>query len=72
MDLRQPRFTYNAFGPFTKHCKMIKKFKEASDLSCIISTNELDNACFAHDAAYTDVKDLTKRTVSDKTLKDRA
>ena len=24
--------------------------------------NELDKACFTHDAAYSDSKDLTKRT----------
>ena len=34
--------------------------------------NELDKACFAHDATYSDSKDLAKRTVSDKILKDRA
>ena len=34
--------------------------------------NELDKACFAHDAAYSDNKDLRKRTVADKILKNRA
>ena len=34
--------------------------------------NELDKACFVHDAAYSDSKDLTKRTVADKILKNRA
>ena len=34
--------------------------------------NELDKACFTHDAAYSDNKDLTKRIVADKILKDRA
>ena len=34
--------------------------------------NELDKACFTHDAAYSDSKDLTKRTVADKILKNRA
>ena len=28
--------------------------------------NELNKACFTHDAAYSDSKDLTKRTVVDK------
>ena len=28
-------------------------------------------ACFTHDAAYSDSKDLTKRTISDKILKGR-
>ena len=34
--------------------------------------NELDKACFAHDAAHSDSKDLAKRTIRDKILKDRA
>ena len=34
--------------------------------------NELDKACFTHDAAYSDIKDLTKRTVADKILKNKA
>ena len=34
--------------------------------------NELDKDCFAHDAAYSDSKDLANRTISDKILKDRA
>ena len=37
-----------------------------------IYRNELDKACFAHDAAYSDSKDLTKRTVVDKVLRDKA
>ena len=32
----------------------------------------MDKACFAHDAAYSDGKDLTKRTVADKILKNKA
>ena len=34
--------------------------------------NELDKGCFTHDAAYSDNKDLTKRTVADKILKNKA
>ena len=34
--------------------------------------NELDKSSFAHDAAYCDSKDLAKRTMLDKILKDRA
>ena len=34
--------------------------------------NELDKACFVHDAAYSDSKDLTKRTVTDKILRNKA
>ena len=32
-------------------------------------SDELDKACFAHDAAYSDSKNLTKRTQSSKVLK---
>ena len=34
--------------------------------------NELDKACFVHDTAYSDSKDLTKRIIADKNLKNRA
>ena len=34
--------------------------------------NELDKACFAHDAAYSDFKDIKIRTAADKILRDKA
>ena len=71
MHLRQPQFTYSACGPFTKHKQRIQKFKETGDTNYIYK-NELDKAWFAHDAAYSDSKDLTKRTVAEKILKKRA
>ena len=71
MHLRQPQFTYSACGPFTKHKERIKKSKRFGDTNCIYK-NELDKACFAHDAAYSDSKDLTKRTAADKIFKKRA
>ena len=71
IDLRQPQFTYSACGPFTKHEQRIQKFKETGDTNYIYK-NELDKACFAHDTAYSDSKDLTKRTVADKILKNKA
>ena len=71
MHLRQPQFTYSACGPFTKHKQRIQKFEETGDTNYIYK-NELDKACFAHDAAYSDSKDLIKRTVADKILKDKA
>ena len=71
MHLRQPQFTYSACGPFTKHKQRIQKFKETGDTNYIYK-NELDKACFAHHAAYSDSKDLTKRTVADKILRNRA
>ena len=65
MHLRQPQFTLSACGSLTKHKQRIQKFKEIADTNYIYK-NELDKACFAHDAAYSDSKDLTKRTVADK------
>ena len=37
-----------------------------------IYQSELDKARFQHDMAYGDVKDLTRRTASDKILRDKA
>ena len=71
MHLKQPQFTCSACGPFTKHKQRIQKFKETGDTNYIYK-NELDKACFAHGAAYSDSKDLTKRTVADKTLRNKA
>ena len=56
--LRELGFTYSACGPF----------REISNLKHIYK-NELDKTCFAHDAAYSDSKDLAERTISDKILK---
>ena len=33
---------------------------------------KFNKACFAHNSAYSDSKDLTKRTVADKILRNRA
>ena len=68
--LKEPWFTYSACEPFPKHCERIKKFREKGNLENLYR-NELDKACFAHDIAYSDSKDLAKRTISDKILKDR-
>ena len=65
IDLRQPQFTYSACGAFTKHEQRIQKFRETGDTNYIYK-NELDKACFVHNAAYSDSKDLTKRTIPDK------
>ena len=71
MHLKQPGFTYSACGPFTKNKERIQKFKETGDTSYIYK-NELDKACFQHDMAYGDFKDLKRRTASDKVLRDKA
>ena len=71
MHLRQPLFVYSACGPFTRHKERIKKFKQTGD-TLYIYRNELDKACFQHDSAYADHKDLINRTKSDKILRDKA
>ena len=57
LQLRQPRFTYRAWGPFTKHCQRVQKFKETDNLK-LIYKSKLDKTCFAHDTTYSDSKDL--------------
>ena len=59
--LRQTGFIYSACRPFTRHKERIQNFKQTGDTNYIYK-NELDKACFAHDAAYSDSTDLTKRT----------
>ena len=71
IHLRQPQFTSSACGPFIKHDQRIQKFEETGDTNYIYM-NKLDKACFTHDVAYSDSKDLTKRTVADKILKNKA
>ena len=71
MHLKQPGFTYSVCGPFTKNKERIQKFKETRDTKYIY-TNELEKACFQHDIAYADFKDVAKRTASDEVLRDKA
>ena len=49
----------------------IKEFKRTGDTRYIYR-NELDKACFQHNSAYADHKDLINRTKSDKVLRDKA
>ena len=74
LHLKQPRFTYSACGPFTKKERKkerIQKFKETGTTNYIYK-NELNKACFQHDMAYADFKDLARRTASAKVLRDKA
>ena len=48
-----------------------KILKGTGDTSYIYK-KELDKACFQHDMAYGDFKDLARRTASDKVLRDKA
>ena len=71
MHLRQPGFTYSAYGSFIKNKERIQKFKETGD-SRYLYQNELDEACFQHDMAYRDFKDLNRRTFEYRVLGDKA
>ena len=71
MHLRQPRFVYSACGPLTRHKERIKKFEQTGDTRYIYR-NELYKACFQHDSAYADHKDLINRTEADKVLRNKA
>ena len=68
MHLRQVEFTYSSSRPFTKHRKKIQKISGKRDFKYIYK-NKLDKVCFVHVAAYSDSKDLSKRTISEKVLK---
>ena len=54
-----------------KNKERIQKFKERED-SRYIYQNELDKACFQHDMAYGNFKDLTRRTASGNILHHKA
>ena len=62
---------HSACGPFTKHRERIQNFRETGNLKHLY-VNELDKACFAHDAVYSESNNLYKRIVLDKILKYRA
>ena len=63
MHLRQPRFIYCAYGPFTKKKERIQKIKETGDSRCICE-NEQDKACFQYNMAYGDFQDLSKKQLT--------
>ena len=71
MHLNQPGFTYSACGPFTQNKERIEKFMQRGNTD-FIYRNELDKACLQHDIVYGKSKDCTKRTQSDKILRDKA
>ena len=71
MHLKQPGFTYNAYGSFTKNKERFEKLMQTGNTDFIYK-NELDKACFQNDMAYGKSKDLAERTQSDKVLRDKA
>ena len=58
IHLKQPGFTYSAFGPFTKSKERIEKIMQTR-YTVFIYRNDVDKACFQHDTAYCKAKDLT-------------
>ena len=66
MHLGQPQFVYSACGPLIRHKERI----QTGDTRYIYR-NELDKACFQHDSAYADHKDLINRTEADKVSRDK-
>ena len=71
MHLRQLQFVHSPCGPFTRHKERIKEFKCAGDTR-LLYRNELDKACFKHDAAYAECKDVGNRLISDQKLRNSA
>ena len=71
MHLKQLGFTYSACGPFTKSKERFEKFVQTGNKDFIYKI-ELDKVCFHHDMASSKLKDLAKRTQSDKVWSDKA
>ena len=63
LHLNQSGSTSRACGPFT-NCRAVNLNH--------LYRNEFDKTYFAYDAAYSDRKDLGKRTISDNIFKDKA
>ena len=68
---RQHGLTYSSSGTFIKKKERRKELKETRDLRYVYQ-NELGKACFQHDMAYGDFKDLPRRTAVDKVLRDKS
>ena len=73
IHLKQPGFTYSVCGTFTKSRGRIQKlYTSRTGYTSYIYKNELDKACFPHDNAYRDFKDLAGKTAFYKFLKGKA
>ena len=71
LHLTQPGFKWSACGPFTQNKEKMEKFKEAGDSRCIYQS-KIDKVSFQHNMTNGDFNDLTRRTSSDKTLRDKS
>ena len=70
MHLKQPGFTFSAFGPSAESKERIGKFMQTGNTDYTYK-NYLVKTCFQHDMAYDKYKDFNKRTQSDKVLRDK-
>ena len=68
--LKQPGFSYSASGPFTKNKERVETYIQTANTDHICR-DDPDKACVQYDMAYGKYIDLTKRTQSDKFLKDK-
>ena len=68
MHFKQLDFTYSACGPFTKNKERMEKSMQTGNIDHIYK-NDFDKACFQHDMAYGEYKNLTERKQSDKVLR---
>ena len=71
LHLRQLGFTFSVSVLFTRHCERIPKFRRTGNLKHNYK-NELGKAPFVHGNAYSDSKDLAKRTILDMVFKEKA
>ena len=69
--LRQSWFIYSACGPFTRNREQLQKIKETAD-SKYICKSQLEKPYFQQDTSYKDLKDLSRRTIAYKTLRNKA
>ena len=70
MHLTKPEVPGSACVSFTKERERTQKFRETENLKHLYG-NKLDRACFPHDAVYSGSKELAKRSILDRVLKDR-
>ena len=71
MHLKQPGFTYSACGSFTKNKERIQKLKKNRRYKLYWQKWTWSGLCSTW-YGYGDFKDLAKRTISDKGLRDKA
>ena len=71
MHLKQPGFTYSSSAPFTKKSKELKNLQRLENTD-FIYRSDFDKAYFQNDMTYCESKDLSRRTQSDKFLRNKA